>query len=176
MPGTTALDSGGTRLTFTPSGLLPDGATVTVNVTGLRSTEGVTLANQTWSFTTRSGQPAASRPCSATQQPAQAAADDSSPVEVGVSFVPAKAGQVTGIRFFKGAGNTGTHKGSLWSATGTKLAEVTFVGETASGWQTAMLADARAAHGRHDLRRVLLRAQRSLRDDRRLLRQRVHLW
>ncbi|GAA1935188.1 hypothetical protein GCM10009797_30720 [Nocardioides hwasunensis] len=138
--GTAALDNGGTRLTFTPSGLLPAGAQVDVSVTGLRSTEGATLANQTWSFTTRSSEPAAEQTLFGTQVPAQAAADDSSPVEVGVSFVPAKAGQVTGIRFFKGAGNTGVHKGSLWSATGTKLAEVTFVGETATGWQTAMLS------------------------------------
>lgn len=140
VPGSTALDSGGTRLTFTPSGLLPDGAVVTVNVTGLRSTEGTTLANQAWSFTTRSGEPPVEQTLFGSQQPVQAAADDSSPVEVGVSFVPAKAGQVTGIRFFKGPGNTGVHTGSLWSSTGTRLATVTFVGETASGWQTAMLA------------------------------------
>jgi hypothetical protein len=140
VPGSAALSLDGTRLTFTPSGLLPDGAVVTVNVTGLRSTEGTTLANQAWSFTTRSGEPPAEQTLFGSQQPAVAAADDSSPVEVGVSFVPAKAGQVTGIRFFKGPGNTGVHKGSLWSSTGTRLATVTFVGETASGWQTAMLA------------------------------------
>ncbi|MCP3423022.1 DUF4082 domain-containing protein [Nocardioides pinisoli] len=140
VPGSTALSDDGTRLTFTPSGLLPDGGVVAVNVTGLRSTEGVSLANQAWSFTTRSGEPAAEQTLFGSQQPAQAAADDSSPVEVGVSFVPSKDGQVTGIRFYKGTGNTGIHRGTLWSATGTKLAEVTFVGETASGWQTAMLA------------------------------------
>jgi len=46
---------------------------------------------------------------------------------------------VTGIRFYKGTSNTGTHTGYLWSSTGTKLAEVTFAAETASGWQTATL-------------------------------------
>jgi hypothetical protein len=140
VPGSAALSDDGTRLTFTPSGLLPDGGIVTVNVTGLRSTEGVALANQAWSFTTRSGEPPTEQTLFGSQQPAQAAADDSSPVEVGVSFVPSKDGQVTGIRFYKGTGNTGIHRGTLWSAAGVKLAEVTFVGETASGWQTAMLA------------------------------------
>ena len=47
------------------------------------------------------------------------------------------AGTVTGVRFYKGSGNTGTHTGHLWSGTGTLLASVTFTGETASGWQQA---------------------------------------
>jgi len=50
------------------------------------------------------------------------------------------AGTVTGVRFFKGSSNTGTHVGHLWSATGTLLASVTFSGETASGWQQASFA------------------------------------
>src|SRR6185312_7764248 len=45
------------------------------------------------------------------------------------------AGYITGIRFDKGAGNTGTHVGYLWSGTGTLLASATFTGETATGWQ-----------------------------------------
>ena len=47
------------------------------------------------------------------------------------------AGYVTGIRFYKGAGNTGTHTGSLWNSAGTRLATVTFSGESATGWQQA---------------------------------------
>ena len=45
------------------------------------------------------------------------------------------AGQITGVRFYKGTGNTGTHVGNLWSSTGTLLASATFTGESASGWQ-----------------------------------------
>ena len=44
---------------------------------------------------------------------------------------------VTGVRFYKGTRNTGTHVGALWTSTGTKLASVNFSGETASGWQQA---------------------------------------
>ena len=32
------------------------------------------------------------------------------------------AGFITGVRFYKGSQNTGTHVGSLWTATGTRLA------------------------------------------------------
>ncbi|MCA0454526.1 MAG: DUF4082 domain-containing protein [Chloroflexi bacterium] len=61
-------------------------------------------------------------------------------VNLGVVFKPSVNGQVTGIRFYKLAGNGGTHKGYLWSATGTQLGTVTFSGETATGWQTATFA------------------------------------
>jgi Domain of unknown function (DUF4082)/Bacterial Ig-like domain/Bacterial Ig domain len=60
---------------------------------------------------------------------------DTGNVEIGTKFRSSAAGTVTGVRFYKFSNNTGTHIGSLWSATGTKLAGVTFSGETASGWQ-----------------------------------------
>jgi len=56
-------------------------------------------------------------------------------VELGVTFRSDTNGYVTGIRFYKSAGNTGTHVGNLWSSTGILLATGTFIGETASGWQ-----------------------------------------
>jgi hypothetical protein len=67
--------------------------------------------------------------------PATADSGDTGAVEVGVKFQTDFAGAVSGIRFYKAAANTGTHVGSLWSATGTRLATATFTGETASGWQ-----------------------------------------
>ena len=69
--------------------------------------------------------------------PTNPSENDSSAVEVGVRFQSTVGGTVTGIRFYKGTGNTGTHIGNLWSNTGgtTPLATVTFTGETASGWQ-----------------------------------------
>ena len=60
---------------------------------------------------------------------------DASSIEVGVKFTSEVAGQVSGIRFYKAATNTGTHVGDLWSASGTLLASATFTTETASGWQ-----------------------------------------
>lgn len=72
--------------------------------------------------------------------PAQPSVADGAAVELGVKFKAASAGQITGIRFYKGAGNGGTHTGSLWSSTGTRLATTTFTQETASGWQVARFA------------------------------------
>ena len=60
-----------------------------------------------------------------------------SPVELGVSFKSDVSGKITGIRFYKNSGNTGTHVGNLWSNTGKLLASVTFTSETSSGWQQA---------------------------------------
>ena len=62
---------------------------------------------------------------------------DATPVEVGTRFRVVTAGQATGISFWKTTQNTGTHVGTLWSSTGKALAQVTFTGETASGWQAA---------------------------------------
>ena len=59
---------------------------------------------------------------------------------MGVKFRSDVAGTITGIRFYKGAGNNGTHIGLLYTATGTLLGQVTFTGETASGWQQANFA------------------------------------
>ncbi|RKH56309.1 DUF4082 domain-containing protein [Corallococcus llansteffanensis] len=72
--------------------------------------------------------------------PAVAAANDSAAVELGMRFRSDAPGQLKGVRFYKGAGNTGTHTGSLWSATGSLLATATFQGETASGWQEVRFA------------------------------------
>src|SRR6266702_2985034 len=71
-----------------------------------------------------------------TQTPTQAAANDSGAVEVGLKFQSSVAGQVAGIRFYKGNGNSGSHVGNLWSSSGTKLATGTFTNETVTGWQT----------------------------------------
>ncbi|MET0533986.1 MAG: DUF4082 domain-containing protein, partial [Steroidobacter sp.] len=61
--------------------------------------------------------------------------NDPSTVEVGVKFRSDVSGLITGIRFYKGAGNIGTHVGSLWSIDGARLASGAFLNETASGWQ-----------------------------------------
>ena len=50
------------------------------------------------------------------------------------------SGYVTGVRFYKGVGNTGTHVANLWSSSGTLLASATFTSETATGWQQVNFA------------------------------------
>lgn len=82
---------------------------------------------------------AATCPCSlwaTSAAPSVPAANDASAVELGVKFRSDVPGNITGVRFYKGPGNTGTHTGSLWNAGGTRLATATFTNETTSGWQT----------------------------------------
>jgi hypothetical protein len=82
-------------------------------------------------------------PCSIWNQftvPGTASHTDTGSVSLGVKFRSSSAGQITGIRFYKGPANTGTHTAHLWSASGTPLASATFVNETASGWQTVLFS------------------------------------
>jgi hypothetical protein len=67
--------------------------------------------------------------------PANQWQNDSSPVTLGVKFRSDVSGSITGVRFYKGFGNNGTHTGMLYSSTGALLAQASFTGETASGWQ-----------------------------------------
>ena len=76
-----------------------------------------------------------------TAVPAILSASDTSAVELGVKFQSSVDGYITGLRFYKSVYNTGTHVGSLWTASGILLASVTFTSETASGWQQTALAD-----------------------------------
>jgi Domain of unknown function (DUF4082)/Bacterial Ig domain/Cadherin-like domain len=76
----------------------------------------------------------------ATAVPAIVNAHDNQSVELGFKFESATDGQVLGLRFYKGADNTGTHVGNLWSATGDLLASATFTNETADGWQSVLFS------------------------------------
>jgi hypothetical protein len=60
---------------------------------------------------------------------------DGSAVELGVKFTSDVGGTISGIRFYKATANTGTHVGTLWTSTGTQLAQAIFTSESASGWQ-----------------------------------------
>ena len=50
--------------------------------------------------------------------PPVASENDPNAVELGVKFTVDAVGAITGIRFYKGAENTGTHVGNLWSSSG----------------------------------------------------------
>jgi Domain of unknown function (DUF4082)/Bacterial Ig-like domain len=117
-------------------------ATVRGGSSGVKDVAGNALnADFTWSFTTTVA--AAACPCSLWTNatvPAVAAAADPNAVELGLQFQADVNGAITGIRFYKGAGNTGAHVGHLWTSSGTLLASVAFANETATGWQQATLA------------------------------------
>jgi hypothetical protein len=57
------------------------------------------------------------------------------PVELGMKFHSDIRGDITSVRFYKAAANTGAHIGDLWTTNGILLATALFTGETDSGWQ-----------------------------------------
>ena len=65
--------------------------------------------------------------------------NDGTPYEMGMRFRSASSGQISAIRFYKVAEDTGVHVGSIFSTNGSKLASVTFSGESLSGWQSQAL-------------------------------------
>jgi hypothetical protein len=98
-------------------------------------------ANYSWSFTVVAPEPPPPSPdpcpCSLFSPSSVPGGfeNDANPVELGVRFKSERSGYVSGIRFYKGSGNTGTHIGSLWSNIGQLLATATFGPESATGWQ-----------------------------------------
>jgi hypothetical protein len=97
-------------------------------------------ASFSWSFSVgETSPPGGECPCSAFAAgdvPAVPSASDASAVELGVRFRSSVNGFVTGLRFYKGAANTGTHVGNLWTSAGALLATATFTDESPTGWQT----------------------------------------
>ncbi|PUA80728.1 DUF4082 domain-containing protein [Nocardioides currus] len=138
--GTTAYNAGTRTVTLTPNAALASGTTYTATISGAKDVSGNTMNPFSWTFTTSSS--TYSCPCTifpSTATPERTDADTSS-VELGVKFRAATNGYITGIRYYKPAVTTGTHVGSLWTSTGTRLGQVTFTNETASGWQQATFA------------------------------------
>jgi hypothetical protein len=135
VPGTVSYNDSTRTATFTPAGSLNASTTYTATVSNARDLAGnVMTAPATWSFTTAA--PGATYSFwNNTTVPATTASSDGSAVELGLKFRSDIGGLITGIRFYKGAGNTGTHTGSIWSTSGQRLATATFTNETASGWQ-----------------------------------------
>lgn len=75
-----------------------------------------------------------------TQTPVETNLSDGSVnYELGTKFKSSVAGQVTAIRYWKGTKEVGTHIGHIWGPIGALLTTVTFVNETASGWQQQLL-------------------------------------
>ena len=133
LPAGLTLSTGGV-ISGTPTGT---GTTsFTVQVTD--SSSPVQTAKATLSITITATAPPPTCPCTiwlSTAVPGTQDSNQTLPLELGVRFSSSLSGFITGVRFYKGVNNTGTHIGHLWSNTGTLLATATFTGETATGWQ-----------------------------------------
>ncbi|MBH8566431.1 DUF4082 domain-containing protein, partial [Nostoc sp. CENA67] len=132
--------------TLTPTSPLANSTTYTVTVKGgstdprVKDLAGNALAaNFTRSFTTVAIPTCPCNIWNGATTPSVVTVPDPNAVELGVKFQSDVNGYITGIRFYKGTSNTGTHVGTVWSSTGTQLARATFSNETASGWQQVNL-------------------------------------
>ena len=132
--------------TLTPNAPLAAGSAYTARVEAtVTAADGTPLAAaSSWSFTT------SACPCtllSPTLTPVSQNLDvrDGRPLpgpwtyEFGVKTQVDQPMSLTAIRFYKPSQETGTHVGRVWTANGALLAQVTFAGETASGWQQQTL-------------------------------------
>ena len=133
--------------TLTPTSALAGSATYTATIKGgvsdprVKDLAGNALgANVIWSFTTAAGPTCPCSGWSSSTIPTNPSVADPSAVELGVKFRTDISGLITGIRFYKGSGNTGTHVGNLWTAAGQLLATATFTSESTSGWQQVNFA------------------------------------
>jgi hypothetical protein len=133
--GTLALNSNGS-FTYTPNGAFSGTDSFTYQASdGIASSNAATVSI---TVTPAGGTPVSI--WSPSTVPGTADANDSSSVELGVKFRVSVPGFITAVRFYKGATNTGTHIGNLWTSTGTLLATATFTNETATGWQQISFA------------------------------------
>lgn len=142
VPASVVYTSSNNRATLTPNAPLAGSTVYTATIsTAVKDVSGLPMAaNYVWSFTTEAP-PAC--PCTGwgpTAVPANPSVDDPTAAELGVKFRSDLSGYIRGIRFYKGAANTGAHVGSLWTLSGQLLASATFTNETATGWQQVSFA------------------------------------
>ncbi|MFL6127523.1 MAG: DUF4082 domain-containing protein [Mycobacteriales bacterium] len=67
--------------------------------------------------------------------PASPPVDDPAAVELGLRFTSDVPGQVLGVRFYQGPGNTGPHRVSVWDGQGRSVGTATSAAGTTTGWQ-----------------------------------------
>ncbi|MGI8693480.1 MAG: DUF4082 domain-containing protein [Geodermatophilaceae bacterium] len=137
VPAAVTLSANGRTATLDPTVNLFAQTTYTASVSATDLAGNAMAAPVTWTFTT--GGPVC--PCSLltpTQAPTQTS-DLRNGAELGMVWQTNISGRVTGIRFYKVAGDTGVHTGSLWSTAGVRLGTGTFTAESGSGWQQLVL-------------------------------------
>ncbi|MGX5735461.1 DUF4082 domain-containing protein [Bosea thiooxidans] len=134
--GTASFDAQSNIVTFTPNSGYTGPASFTYAVSDGRGG----TASATVSLAVNPASATIVSLFSSNPTPGTTSVNDPNSVELGFKFQASTAGDVMGLRFYKGAANTGTHVANLWTSTGTLLATATFTNETASGWQQVNFA------------------------------------
>jgi hypothetical protein len=149
VPAAVTYDAATRTATLNPTGSLDPAVTYTARITtGARSTRDLPLQQQAqWQFTTWAcpcslfGSAAPDVTHSGLETRNWRSGTGPFTLELGTKIRVTQAAELTRVRFWKDAQETGTHVGRVWSSTGTLLASVTFTNETAgAGWQEQELA------------------------------------
>ena len=130
--GTVSYNSSTDTVTFKPATGFAGVATFNYTI---RDTAGTTGTGQVSVTVNIGNEPGTQNLFSLSSVPSIVTVNDPNSVELGVRFTPTVNGTISGIRFYKGPQNVGTHIADLWSSNGTLLATATFTAETASGWE-----------------------------------------
>ena len=151
VPAAISYDSGNKTVQLRPNSSLAVASTysglIKGGANGVKDLAGNALAvDKVWTFTTVSQVSAPcqpQQPCSiwpGAPTPGAPSVNDPKCRRVG-SQIPVRHRRLhCRDRFYKGSGNSGIHIGSLWSTSGSLLAQATFSNETASGWQQVNFA------------------------------------
>lgn len=125
--------------TLNPAAPLVEDASYSASISGAADLSGNVMLPFAWAFETAGVIPNASL-WSLGDIPAVTSSSDTGAVELGVKFRSDRDGYIRGLRFYKGAGNNGTHVGNLWAADGSLLSSAVFASESAEGWQSVQFA------------------------------------
>ena len=183
IPTSLAYNAATNTVTLTPTAALANSTTYTLVVkggaAGVKDTSGNALAaDATSSFTTvAAAQPfVTSSLWSGSTSPSVADSGDGSAVELGVKFSATTSGYITGLRFYKSAANTGTHKANLWSRQWTTPGHSHLYQRDRQRLAAGQLLLAGRHHRRHELYRVLLCPHRPLLGQPLVLQLSVQQW
>ena len=139
--GSVSYDAGTRTASFVPAAPLATSTAHTASVSGAQTVGGhyAMAAAVQWGFTTGTSATGSGQTLFGNTAPTLFDTDGAA-IMVGAFIYPSVAGSVLGVRFYKGATNTGTHVGYVWKlnqATYDVVSthQVTFSGETPSGWQ-----------------------------------------
>jgi hypothetical protein len=141
----------GTNVGLPYGGAAPDLGALCYHCAGASATPTATAEPTATTSATRTASPTPPATASPTATPSPMTAQSifaaqtpsgvaSGAYELGTGFRSSTPGRITALRYYKPAGETGTHVGHLWSSSGALLTTALFSQETSAGWQSATLA------------------------------------
>lgn len=108
-------------------------AAITIAIAALLAVTGIALSPSAQAATTTTGI------FSDSLTPQVAADPDRVGVELGIKFSPGKTGRVTALQYYQSSKAAGVTKATLWSSSGTVLAQASFPESTTPGLRTVSL-------------------------------------